>query len=512
MQRHAAKQPFSAKECCLNTEKHSFFKIACMPWVSSTLQLCTAQKCFLRETLFGIRGLTLRLLQPAIHWRRRRNWHKSFPSADYTSGMAAVPLEGYTDSPYYMPGTCITFFLQAQSDSNIMVIECAAGAYKFSACHTQQFQGQAQPIAETAPEQGLGWNATVVFPIPEDWSAGYYRAKLTHPSIENAFYITFVIGQKAKAHAIAVLAPTGTWIAYNAYGGKSLYKNAVDGQPVYQVSAQRPNTALQYNGCSTQNLHDMHLEAHVYSWLQQRFGADIYPDYYLEKHPELFFNYKMLVPSYHMEYVSEASYNTLRQLVLEQKISLLNLGANQLYWQIRWLDNYSKIECRKDASPYENTEQTGGLWRHTAFPEDRILGASFTEGGMGTYAPYEVVQPRHWLFEGLGLQKGQLFGHTGINALPICGDETDKTTFCSRRGSTVLAKGLNAASAEKGAVYSEGEPEWDGSGGGEIVLTELSATHAVLATGAIQSGSGLGADPVFTQMIVNFVVHYAFSE
>ncbi|MBK9333467.1 MAG: hypothetical protein IPM96_13940 [Ignavibacteria bacterium] len=64
----------------------------------------------------------------------------------------------------------------------------------------------------------------------------------------------------------------------------------------------------------------------------------------------------------------------------------------------------------------------------------------------------------------------------GINDFPICGDETDKVPFWMSHNTEVIAKGVNTSVADTVKVYKEGDPEWDGDGGGEIVLKERPVT------------------------------------
>ncbi|MDX5394606.1 MAG: hypothetical protein LPK21_00265, partial [Hymenobacteraceae bacterium] len=289
--------------------------------------------------------------------------------------------------------------------------------------------------------------------------------------------------------------------------GKSLYKNAHDGSSVYTVSTLRPNTALQYK--SQENIHDVNVEANIFNWLQQHEGADLYPDFVLEQAPELLQKYKVVVLAYHVEYVSGKMYKNLRRLVNKQKLSLISLGANQIYWKVEWHDDFTRMECRKDASNFSKSGRTGGMWRHTSEPEAKLLGVCFTDAGRGTYAPYQVLQPNHWLYKDTQIQKGDLFGLSGINQIPVCGDETDKINFCSDSAVTVLAKGLNKKSVSEFEVYKQNDPEWNGAGGGCLVLKELSKKQAVLSTGSIQSGAGLGADAVFTKIVENFLERYA---
>ena len=77
----------------------------------------------------------------------------------------------------------------------------------------------------------------------------------------------------------------------------------------------------------------------------------------------------------------------------------------------------------------------------------------------------------------------------------------------SRAQLAVVARGLNRPDAVDGddTLWQPRDSARDGSAGGTTALTPLSDRHAVLATGAIHSPSGLGADSVFTHVVRRFL-------
>ncbi|GGK65537.1 hypothetical protein GCM10011405_11920 [Rufibacter glacialis] len=422
--------------------------------------------------------------------------------------MVPQPLEGYTDKAFYLPGETVSFHLKAWQPQNHLRLQrnIADGEWEEIADH--RFEALPQPDVLDEAQQGCHWSIGWQFTLPPTAAQGYYRAQLTHPSLEKPSEIHFLVGPASPIAKVAVLAPVTTWVAYNAYGGQSLYRNAISGDPVAFVSALRPNTALTY--APTQPVqHNLRLEAHLFHWFSKEYEADLYPDYYLEAHPKVFQNCQVLVLAYHAEYFSGKMYAALRDLVLWKHKSLVALGGNQVYWQVRWHQNFTQVECPKNGAFFHNEGQRGGLWRHTAHSEAQLLGAQFSEAGMGTFAPYRVLAPEHWLFAGTKRKEGELFGEQGLDGLPICGDETDKTTWSTPATTVILAKGLNKAETSGSNLYTKQDPAWNGAGGGEITYTPLSESHAVLNSGSIQSGSGLGTDAVFTVLMQNFMRRYA---
>ncbi|AKQ46281.1 hypothetical protein TH63_12670 [Rufibacter radiotolerans] len=421
--------------------------------------------------------------------------------------MLPEALEGYTSQPFYLPGQIVGFHLKAKLPHNHLFLEHYQADLEWEPIAEHAFPELLLTNTLDEAQNGCHWPIGWEFTLPFNAAPGYYRATLTNPELEQPTYIHFLVGSAAPKSKVAVLAPVTTWLAYNAYGGQSLYRNALSEGHVPFVSSQRPNTALTYHGTHSLQ-HNLRIEANIYQWFAKNYAADLYPDFYLEAHPEFLTDYKVLVLAYHAEYFSEKMYRTLWDLVFQNGISLLALGGNQVYWQVRWHQGFTHLECQKDGSFFQNEAKRGTLWRHTARPEAQLLGAQFSEPGMGTYAPYQVLQPKHWLFAGSQVKQGGIFGTAGIDGLPICGDETDKSPWSSPDNTVVLARGLNKKAGEEGEIYAVEDPAWNGTGGGEITFTEVTGKCAVLNTGSIQSGSGLGVDGVFTRLVQNFMQRY----
>lgn len=463
------------------------------------------------ERLYDARALTLRAAAPALALRRRR--YRGAPVVRYAPMPEAQPrpLEGYPDRLWAPEGATVTFHLRSPYVENRLVVQRVTGPGTYEPVASLPFGRTEQPLPPGAPATGCGWAPTLRLPLDERFRTGYHRAvvasdEASADAIEGSA-ISFLVGPVRPRSRVAVIAPTATWLAYNPWGGRSLYHNEQATETTYFASAARPNPALGW--APDRHIHAIRVEAHGFNWLDGEVGADLYPDWALET-PDVLAPYRLLVLLYHAEYVSDAMHRSLRQLV-DRGRSLLALGGNQVYWRIRWLDDRAGIECRKDATAFATGPGRGGLWRHTAHPEDRLLGVRFTDPGTGTYAPYRVADAGHWLYDGLDVAEGDLFGHTGVTPFPLCGDETDAPTALSGLGAEVVARGLNRAAAVDGdyTVWQSGDPAWDGTAGGAIALTPRSDRHAVLATGAIHSASGLGVDRVFTGLLRNFLQRYA---
>jgi hypothetical protein len=418
---------------------------------------------------------------------------------EHTPDMVSQSLEGYTDKMFYFAGATVKFSLHSSSNANTLRVRRMKAPYEYEEVYSTSFGQRPQELRDEASEQGCSWKDSLEIALDERFNAGYYQALLTSDDGLAEFPIYFLIGTREKCK-IAILAPVSTWTAYNPWGGKSLYQNKFEAKTVYHVSTERPNTAFQIN-------HDIDVEANTFNWFAANYPeVGLFPDYILQSQPELLASCSIIVLVYHCEYITKAIYDNLEKLI-DSGASMISLGSNQLYWRTRWDKNFTQMECRKDLTGFTSLFDYGGMWKHHFRPAHRFLGVEFSRSGMHTYAPYKVLKPQHWLFNGTNVQKGDLFGMKGINELPIAGVETDKAHGV-RAEIEVIAHSMNCDSEVMGKSFDPNDPRWNGDGGGDLAIKYLEGNRAILSTAAIYSGSGLGTDSVFTQIMKNFVDRY----
>ena len=198
-----------------------------------------------------------------------------------------------------------------------------------------------------------------------------------------------------------------------------------------------------------------------------------------------------IILSYHCEYISSKTYNKLISLVKNSDKSLISIGANQAYWKVKWDSDFETMECRKDLTFFKDTYSFGGMWKHNFKNESKFLGVRYSDAGYNTYAPYKITNCNHWLLDNIQIPSDSLFGKNGIDSLGLSGLETDKVTIYSKNNVEIIAKGINLK-----------------DGGAHMVFKQYNNDNAILSTGSIQSGSGLGTDVIFTKIVQNFVEKY----
>ncbi|MBK9328820.1 MAG: hypothetical protein IPM95_05760 [Sphingobacteriales bacterium] len=312
---------------------------------------------------------------------------------------------------------------------------------------------------------------------------GTYCIRLTNSS--GVFNIPVIINSIQQSSVI-VLAPVTTWHAYNYYGGKCFYVNTKDDSCVYYISTQRPLVSCLFDSVLVG--HDLFIFHNIYKFFYEKYQCNVYPDYYLEAHPELFTNVKTIIFAQHCEYFSTKMFESLRNYTATKNV--ISLGGNQAYYKVRFSDNFNTIECRKDGTFFSNTFIPAGLWRTPFSNEAKYWGNAYTDAGYKSYCSYKAVKADHWLYKNCILKNNDEFGKCGIDGRGTSGDETDKTNDNSPKNTVVLAKGTN--------------PD---NGGGDITIIEKKH-NAVLSFGSIACGSGLYKDKVITQMIMNFMDKY----
>jgi hypothetical protein len=395
-------------------------------------------------------------------------------------------IEGYTDKLSYKLLDTIFLSINAKRKGKIFITKLNAQRSIIDSIMIQPYR---QDNNDSMAEYGCNWHVTHSIPVDSKYSPGYYT--IEYESDSEIVYSNFIVENHSESN-IAILVPISTWVAYNDWGGKSLYKNYLEPKTVYYVSTQRP----------FRNAIDR-AESNISNFFIENYDATLIPDFYLETEMELLNGYEIIVLSYHCEYFSEKMYDNLNHLVKSEKKSLISLGGNQVYWKTQWNDDYSIMECRKDLTSFDNSVfDYGGMWRHHLNKsEHNLLGVRFTEAGMDSYAPYQVKESEHWMFEGLNVEEGSVFGLNGINDLPISGNETDKIKTLTTN-MTVLAKGLNCMDINEN--YRSIDNNCGINSGADFVIIE-NEKNSILSTGSIESGAGLGIDSIFTGMIRNFI-------
>jgi hypothetical protein len=328
-----------------------------------------------------------------------------------------------------------------------------------------------------------------------------------------------VVAPARPGAALAVLASTNTWNAYNAFGGRSNYILAARmiGEPIVNALSDLPRYRLSDYGewksndsfeplsfdrpepanhvpegveCTDpiegrQACHLAPAEWRLLGWLEQQgYGHDLYADYQLHDGTLDLDAYKVLVLSVHPEYWSEEMYRRVKRWVFERGGRLMYLGGNGLNCKVEFLEDGAAMRCLNG--------WPGGCesrFHAQVESEANLLGVVFSDPGAMTVAPYEVIEADHWVFAGTGLKRGDLFGTKTLHERygdGASGHETDKISPSSPPNVVLLARGLN--------------PD---EGGAHLAYFETPSGGAVFSAGSITYPTALLCEPPTAQITDN---------
>jgi hypothetical protein len=292
-------------------------------------------------------------------------------------------------------------------------------------------------------------------------------------------YLPLVVRDGAQAE-VAMIVPTSTWLAYSQWGGAGLYGDRT-GRTRFgiatKVSYDRP---FEFGGPSDLMVHDRHLV----QWLE---AASVDVAYYtsedVDRDPGLLSRARAVVFSAHDEYWTRAQRDGA-EAALEGGTSLLLLGANAGYWQVRLEPapdgrDRREVVCFKGLAPAFDPVGPASpdltvRFREVGRPEGMLFGVQYEDGWAYTAFPLQIQAPGHWALAGSGLAMGAPLWAAG-------GRETDQLYEGPGRPAGVTALG------EAQFLGALGTP-----GRGQMVIREQGRA-LVFAAGGIGFVRALGA-------------------
>jgi hypothetical protein len=338
------------------------------------------------------------------------------------------------------------------------------------------------PTPNGAAQDGCGWPAAAEVAIGDGWRSGYYEVVL---EID-------VDGRRRRSHAFFVVRPpagaptarillalsTNTWHAYNDFGGRNLYTGGTS------VSLQRPMSPGYLHkppgiGRRVTVVHapDRQMAAHVgylqlnhlsgyagsagwpdweqpfLQWTEANgYAIDVVTNADLEDHPGLLRDdaYSLFLSVGHDEYWSSPMRDTVEGFIAGGGNAAF-LSGNTAFWQVRLEDPTPEgpagtmvgYKGRFKDDPVYGTDRIGELtsmWsdHEIGRPENEMTGVSFARGGYHRIGKrvsngaggYTIHRADHWLFEGTGIDYGDLLGADAV----LVGYECDGCAFTYRDG------------------------------------------------------------------------------
>jgi sugar lactone lactonase YvrE len=272
------------------------------------------------------------------------------------------------------------------------------------------------PVDEATGAVACQWAPTIEIETKSDWVRGVYVVKLVRDDGYQR-YVPFFVRDVKPGSAVVAVMPTSTWAAYNTWGGTSLYDDKLGVMRkkygvsrAFQSSYDRPY----YRGQGTGHL--MTDDLGLVQWLEaQRLDVSYVTDEDLDESDASLRAAKVILLSGHDEYWTATIRDRMDRAVAEGR-SLINLGANQGYWQVRMepaRDGRPRrvVTCYK-GDPNDPVGQRSPV-RTVKFrdapvsrPENELFGVMFNSRWHQFAFPLVITDPDHWAMAGTGFQAG----------------------------------------------------------------------------------------------------------
>jgi hypothetical protein len=400
--------------------------------------------------------------------------------------MAFETVTGYCWPQSAAAGERVALHLSSAGARPVSIEVACVGATRHVVAEMTGIDAGDHPTPPDATEKGCDWPAATEIVVGADWPSGYYEVLLTidvdgKRRQNRAFFVVRPDVATTTARILWAL-DTNTWHAYNDFGGRNLYSGAT------QVSLRRPMASGYLHkppgaGQRVTSLHppDDRSASHVgylmlhhlspwagsagwpnwslpfAAWAEvEGYAIDVVTNADLEDHPQLLgagSPYSLYLSIGHDEYWSAPMRDTVEAFIARGGHAAFFSG-NTAFWQVRLEDptgdngtgpaatmvGYKGRFKRDPVYGSDRQAELTTIWsdRLLERPENHMTGVSFSRGGyhrIGKRATrgaggYTLHRPGHWIFDGTGLDYGDVLGA----AATVVGYECDGCEFTYRDG------------------------------------------------------------------------------
>jgi len=392
----------------------------------------------------------------------------------------------YSDRFAYLPGETVR--LQVSSTAPAFAIHVVRdGGSETTVLERSGIAAYWQDTPEHCSVEGCGWETSFEFCIGHDWPSGGYRITLRAEGGDGkpirCDHLLIVLPKRGrKPGRILQVAATGTWLAYNTWGGSSHYggitgPNRDQWSPL--VSTQRPwsrgfivlppeaprvpievamppmtvprvphrewayATGHSYKYASAGWAS---YDSHFFRFAERAgYGIDLASQHELHFSPEILLDYDCVVIVGHDEYWTWEMRDAVDAFV-DQGGRVARFAGNYS-WQTRLEDEGRRQVCYKSRARAEDpVYRSGDVRRATnewevpeiGRPGCKTFGLNGSDGiyaGWMGFAPrgvrgFPIYRPEHWAFAKTGLFYGDLLGDESH----IFGYEVDGLDYEIRNG------------------------------------------------------------------------------
>ncbi len=202
-----------------------------------------------------------------------------------------------------------------------------------------RFQPDARPSLPVGRVE-THWPVSYTLPVPTSWRSGFYLVKVTTLPAGYQAYVPFAVTATRPAPLLVVL-PMLSYQAYNGWGGSDLYDWWKGPFPrAAEASFDRPYE----HGYGAGML--FRLDFPLLVWLEDEGYAPAYTtDLDVARNPSLVVGSRVVILSGHPEYWLGADRDAF-DAAQARGVSLLGMGANMAYMQVRLLPNSAGVPER----------------------------------------------------------------------------------------------------------------------------------------------------------------------
>lgn len=393
---------------------------------------------------------------------------------------------GYTGALSYGPGEHLT--LHAMSSAATAHVTIARDGLVPETVLEREVATRFAATPAACSAIGCGWPEVLRLKIPGDWQSGVYAVTLSVPGHQSQHM--FVLRAARSMARIAMILATGTWCAYNDWGGSNHYQGLTGesgGEFAPHVSLLRPWAKgfvawpedapriphaspllsrpryphMDYaraKGISKKYASSgwAAFERPFALWCEgQGIALDYLTQHDLHRDPDALTGYARAVIVGHDEYWTWEMRDHLEAWVGAG--GELARFAGNFFWQTRLSGDLLTQTCFKTtaetADPMAGTNRLTSYWDHPQVARPAVATMGLT-GSMGVYAGWSrcaahgsggfaVYRPEHWAMAGTGLGYGDVLGA----ASKIFGYEVDGIDYGMTHGLPFAAEGMGLQGA-----------------------------------------------------------------
>jgi hypothetical protein len=330
---------------------------------------------------------------------------------------------GYLDSTTAVCGQRVAVHLSSYGHpTRVRLRALRIGAYRGQ---TSRLVWQSVTLTARAQQEAVAtgrdrvirqrWPVATTIPVDAGWPPGMYLIEISPVGFGQRSFIPLVVRTSGVRSSYLVVVSDLTWLAYNQYGGRSLYfgPGSTHRQEVanrsYAASVDRPVA-----GSGLENVFSMNVP--LVKFLSAKgVPYDVTTDSSLDATPAQLLGQPTVLIGGHSEYWTRRMYDAAVK-ARDAGTNFAFLGANEIYWQGRIerdpdgranalkVYRFAALDLPARAHPAMTTVQ----WRQPPLRRDPASLVGVGMSVVGIRGPYVVNTTPAWLFAGTKLSKGDV--------------------------------------------------------------------------------------------------------